>query len=114
MVTSLNHQGQELSDPPFELVTFASALFPGCAVLLDECVRSCRGLEGVHTPGLYCALTSKVPHYCLQRRTPLFYALEQQWRLEKLSWLVDKTLAAILEKDTEVLCCIWICVALAI
>ncbi|GAB9465842.1 hypothetical protein Gpo141_00003232 [Globisporangium polare] len=72
VVTSLNHQGQELSDPPFELVTFASALFPGCAVLLDEC-----------------------------RRTPLFYALEQQWRLEKLSWLVDKTLAAILEKDTE-------------
>lgn len=39
----------------------------------------------------------------MQHRTPLFYALEQQWPLEKLSWLVDRTLPIILEKDAEVL-----------
>lgn len=37
-----------------------------------------------------------------QRRVPLHYALEQRWCLDKLSWLVDRSLAVVLEKDTDV------------
>ncbi|KAG7392909.1 hypothetical protein PHYBOEH_006228 [Phytophthora boehmeriae] len=36
-----------------------------------------------------------------QRRPPLFYALEQHWDLEILSWLVDKSLDTVMEKDTD-------------
>jgi hypothetical protein len=37
----------------------------------------------------------------LQRRPPLYYALELRWGLEKLSWLVDKSLGTVLEKDVD-------------
>ncbi|EGZ20903.1 hypothetical protein PHYSODRAFT_488051, partial [Phytophthora sojae] len=35
------------------------------------------------------------------RRPALYYALEQRWGLKKLSWLVDKSLGVVLEKDSD-------------
>ncbi|EEY61432.1 uncharacterized protein PITG_01730 [Phytophthora infestans T30-4] len=37
----------------------------------------------------------------MQRRPPLYYALEQRWGLEKLSWLVDKSVGTAYEKDLD-------------
>ncbi|KAF1336338.1 Ubiquitin fusion degradation protein, partial [Globisporangium splendens] len=58
---------------PFELLTDVGTMFPQSTELLDECNRS-----------------------------PLHYALEQQWTLDKLSWLVDKSMPVGVKKDIDV------------
>ncbi|KAG3027666.1 hypothetical protein PC119_g7274 [Phytophthora cactorum] len=70
-VTALNHSEGTL-DESFELLGSFYALYPSSTVLLDH-----------------------------QRRPPLYYAIEQHWGLEKLSWLVDKSLDTVLEKDSD-------------
>ncbi|GMF12410.1 unnamed protein product [Phytophthora lilii] len=70
-VTALNHTENAL-DESFDMLGSVYALYPWSSKLLDD-----------------------------QRRPPLFYALEQRWGLEKLSWLLDKSLPVVLEKDTD-------------
>ncbi|KAG7393347.1 hypothetical protein PHYPSEUDO_009551 [Phytophthora pseudosyringae] len=70
-VTALNHSESAL-DEPFELLGSFYALYPSSTELSDH-----------------------------QRRPPLYYALEQRWGVEKLSWLVDKSLETVLEKDSD-------------
>ncbi|ETI56401.1 hypothetical protein F443_01044 [Phytophthora nicotianae P1569] len=70
-VTALYHSDDAL-DKSFELLGSIYAIYPGSTELLDH-----------------------------QRRPPLYYALEQRWGLEKLSWIVDKSLNNVLEKDSD-------------
>ncbi|KAL3668468.1 hypothetical protein V7S43_006551 [Phytophthora oleae] len=69
-VVTLNYQEYTL-DKPFELLGSIYALYPDSVKLLDH-----------------------------QHRPPLYYALEQRWGLEKLSWLIDKSLDTVLEKGS--------------
>ncbi|KAE9104757.1 hypothetical protein PF010_g13259, partial [Phytophthora fragariae] len=71
VVTALDHDDDTM-DESFELLGGFYALYPDSTALLDH-----------------------------QRRPPLYYALEQRWGLEKLSWLVDKSLGVVLEKDSD-------------
>ncbi|KAE9095305.1 hypothetical protein PF010_g16751, partial [Phytophthora fragariae] len=71
VVTALDHDDDTM-DESFELLGSFYALYPGSTALLDH-----------------------------QRRPPLYYALKQRWGLEKLSWLVDKSLDVVLEKDSD-------------
>ncbi|KAG6617863.1 uncharacterized protein IUM83_09588 [Phytophthora cinnamomi] len=71
VVTALDHDDDAMNEA-FELLGSFYALYPGSTELLDH-----------------------------QRRPPLYYALERRWGLEKLSWLVDKSLGVVLEKDSD-------------
>lgn len=68
---TLNHKEDQL-DKPFELLGSIYALYPTSVKLLDH-----------------------------HHRPPLYYALEQRWGIEKLSWFIDKSLDTVLEKDSD-------------
>ncbi|KAK1941768.1 hypothetical protein P3T76_006832 [Phytophthora citrophthora] len=71
VVVSLNYN-EDTVDKPFELLGSIYALYPSSANLLDS-----------------------------QHRPPLYYALEQHWEVERLSWLIDKSLDTVLEKNSD-------------
>ncbi|KAF1772251.1 Immunoglobulin-like fold [Phytophthora cactorum] len=95
-VTALNHSEGTL-DESFELLGSFYALYPSSTVLLDHQVLQI----ATHIDEPFTSIEWNNLCYIMQRRPPLYYAIEQHWGLEKLSWLVDKSLDTVLEKDSD-------------